>query len=290
MFRLPETMDPEEYKQEWLAGMHQTEYNACRFADDKTAYGEMWLNKNMPNVDFKQPRTLVDRICHCKLYDKNILKQKWADKICSHWNLYEMNMPELCIEPVAYSRCHLTDADWRNLPNGAYIIKMTHGSGWNIKFQKTEKFDPSYIQKKVWEWYNLNFAYITGYEWQYENVQPGWVIQPDFGHLMNWEFWCEDGKIIGVNLARKHTKNIIENVAWCDENGERPKWTIGDVPRYYLTKSELRIFNRMKPYVLELAKPFKFVRADLYHINNEIKFSELTFTPSAGRLFIEELK
>ena len=31
-------MTEEEYKQEWLNGMHQTEYNACRFSNNKIQY------------------------------------------------------------------------------------------------------------------------------------------------------------------------------------------------------------------------------------------------------------
>ena len=40
----------------------------------------------------------------------------------------------------------------------------------------------------------------------------------------------------------------------------------------------------MKPIVKELASDFKFVRVDLYSINKEIKFSELTFSPCSGKL------
>ena len=279
MFHIPKMQDPAEYKKEWEAGLHQTEYNACRFAENKIAYGEAWLKIHVPYVDILHPKNIIDHICNYKLYDRNELKQKWADKICSHWNLNEVGMPELAIEPVMYSRCYLTDNDWKNLPNGKYIIKMAHGSGWNIKFEKTDNFDPTYIQQKVWEWYNLNYAYITGYEWQYEHIAPGFIIQPDLGQLMNWEFWCLDGKIVSLNLSQKESKNFVKSIAWV---GGQP---IGAPPyRKFLTQSENEIFERMKPYVLKLAAPFKFVRVDLYHINNEIKFSELTFTPSSGRL------
>lgn len=37
----------EEYKSEWVAGLHQTDYNNCRFADDKLEYCKDWLSKNV---------------------------------------------------------------------------------------------------------------------------------------------------------------------------------------------------------------------------------------------------
>ncbi len=42
--------------------------------------------------------------------------------------------------------------------------------------------------------------------------------------------------------------------------------------------------NAMIPYVKELAKPFDFVRVDMFYINGHIYFGELTFTPCSGRL------
>jgi hypothetical protein len=277
-------MDPAEYKKEWEAGLHQTEYNACRFAEDKFEYGKQWLRKHVPWADFENPKNLVDRICHYKLYDLDPRKPIWADKMCSHWNLFEAGMKELAIEPIYYSRCYLTDHDWENIPNGKYILKMNHGSGWNMKFEKKPGFDPTYLQQKVWEWYHLNFAYVAGWEWQYDKIIPGFVIQPDLGELMNWEFWCEDGKILGVCLTKKLAKNFTQNIVWCDEFGDAAKFDIGPAIRYYMTPSEKAVLEKMRSYVLKLASDFKFVRVDLYHINNEIKFSELTFTPSAGEL------
>ena len=101
---------------------------------------------------------------------------------------------------------------------------------------------------------------------------------------MNWEFWCEEGKIVAVNLVRKVSKNREDNVAWVDENGDKPPFTIAQPSQFFLSKSQKEILEKMKPYVKKLAEPFKFVRVDLYSINGEPKFSELTFTPCAGRI------
>ena len=37
-----------------------------------------------------------------------------------------------------------------------------------------------------------------------------------------------------------------------------------------------------------LAKPFPFVRVDLYNINGKIYFSEMTFTPAKGTLILDD--
>ena len=58
-----------EYKQEWLNGLHQTDYNNCRFAEDKTQYAIDWVKKNLPNVNLENPQTHVDRINYYKIFD-----------------------------------------------------------------------------------------------------------------------------------------------------------------------------------------------------------------------------
>ena len=40
----------------------------------------------------------------------------------------------------------------------------------------------------------------------------------------------------------------------------------------------------------KLAKPFPFVRVDLYNIDGKIYFSEMTFTPAKGTLIFDDDK
>ena len=42
--------------------------------------------------------------------------------------------------------------------------------------------------------------------------------------------------------------------------------------------------NELIQIAEKLSRPFKFVRVDLYSENEDIRFSELTFTPLAGNI------
>ena len=280
----------EEYRQEYLSGLHRTDYNDCRFAEDKQEYCKQWLRKNVPWANFENPITMVDRICHYKVYDNDPRKAAWSDKIEAIYKLREMGFDDLVIEPIFISRGYLTKSDLLNIPDGYYILRMNHGSGWNMKFHKTKNFNPNYLIEKTKEWYSLNYAYVAGYEKQYEHIVPGFVIQPDLGELMNWEFWCENGKIVNVNLVRKIGKNLEDNIAFFDGDGNEAPWKIANAASYKaVTKFQKETLEKMKPYVLKLAEGFNFVRVDLYSINKEIKFSELTFTPCGGRIMIRRI-
>lgn len=281
-----------EYKQEWLNGLHQTDYNNCRFAEDKTQYAIDWVKKNLPNVNLENPQTLVDRINYYKIFDKDKRKTFWADKIMVRYMIEDLDpmneegLQDILIPTIYSSRCFLFKYEYDNfIPDGKYIIKCNHGSGWNIRFEKKPGFDPTYMLSKIKEWYFLNYAYVSGYEWQYENIIPGFIIQPDYGQLKDWDFWCENGEIKYVQTVRKINKNLEDYLTFTDANGDKPDIYIGVKPmRFNLLESEKETLEKMKPIVKKLASGFKFVRVDLYSINGQVKFGETTFSPCSGKL------
>lgn len=281
-----------EYKQEWLNGLHQTDYNNCRFAEDKTQYAIDWIKKNLPNVNLENPQTLVDRINYYKIFDKDKRKTFWADKIMVRYMIEDLDpkneegLHDILIPTIYSSRCYLFRYEYDNfIPDGKYIIKCNHGSGWNIRFEKKPGFDPTYMLSKIKEWYFLNYAYVSGYEWQYENIIPGIIVQPDYGQLKDWNFWCENGEIKYVQTVRKINKNLEDYLSFTDANGDKPDIYIGVKPlRFNLLESEKETLEKMKPIVKKLASGFKFVRVDLYSINGQVKFGETTFSPCSGKL------
>ena len=285
-------MTEEEYRQEWLKGLHHTDYNNCRFAEDKTQYAIEWTKKNVTNVNLENPQNIVDRINWCKIYDKDERKPLWSDKISANNQIaLNPNLKDILITPsyIWYNNKFTLDM-FNHLPDGKWFFRCNHGSGWNMRFEKKKGNDPSYLISKLNEWLFLNYAYVTGYEWQYENINRGIIVQPDLGQLKDWNFWCENGEIKYVQTARKLGKNLEEFLTFTDADGNTPDAYIGVKPmRLHLLESEKVILEKMKPIVNKLASDFKFVRVDLYSINGQVKFSELTFSPCSGKLKLVKL-
>lgn len=279
-------MTEEEYRQEWLKGLHNTDYNNCRFAEDKTKFAEEWITKKDPSINLVNPQTIVDRINWCKIYDKDDRKPIWTDKILAHQELSISSLKDIVISPAYIFRTTEFTLDMFNhIPDGKWFFRCNHGSGWNMRFEKKKGNDPTYLISKLNEWLSLNYAYIGGYEWQYEHIEPGIIIQPDLGQLLDWEFWCENSEIKYIQLSRKFGKNLEEFFAFTDGEGNKPDLYIGIEPmRFKLLDRERIIYEKMKPIIKKLASDFKFVRVDLYYINGEVKFSELTFSPCSGKL------
>lgn len=283
-------MTEEEYRQEWLKGLYHTDYNNCRFAEDKEQYAKDWIKNLLPNVNVDNPQNIIDRINHYKIYDKNPEKALWCNKIWAFRKIKE-TFPELAIEPAYIFDCEkFTKEMFDTIPDGKWIIKCNHGSGWNMKFDKKLGFSAQFLIDQINEWLFLDYSFLSGWEWQYHNMPRGVIIQPDLGGLMDWSFWCENGQIFGVQLTRKIGKNLEEFYCWCDENGNRTDYVIGIEPALrVLPPSKKEILNKIKPYALELAKGFKFVRVDFYSINGQPKFGEMTFSPCSGKLELKQV-
>ncbi len=279
-------MTPEEYHQEWLKGLHHTDYNNCRFAEDKTQFSIDWIKNKLPNVNLENPQNLIDRINWCKIYDKDERKPLWADKISAHLELSLSSLKDIVISPAYIFRTNkFTKESFDTIPDGKWFFRCNHGSGWNMRFEKKKGNDPTYLISKLNEWLSLNYAYIGGYEWQYENITRGIIVQPDLGQLLDWQFWCENGEIKYIQLSRKLGKNLEEFICFTDSSCENTDMYLGIKPmRFKLLSKEKETYKKMKPIVEQLASDYKFVRVDLYSINDKVKFSELTFSPCSGNL------
>lgn len=279
-------MTPEEYRQEWLKGLHHTDYNNCRFAEDKTQFSIDWIKNKLPNVNLENPQNLIDRINWCKIYDKDERKPIWADKISAHLELSLSSLKDIVISPAYIFRTNkFTKESFNTIPDGKWFFRCNHGSGWNMRFEKKKGNDPTYLISKLNEWLSLNYAYIGGYEWQYENINRGIIVQPDLGQLLDWQFWCENGEIKYIQLSRKLGKNLEEFICFTDSSCEYTDMYLGIKPmRFKLLSKEKETYKKMKPIVEQLASDYKFVRVDLYSINDKVKFSELTFSPCSGNL------
>ena len=284
-------MTEEEYKKEWESGLHRTEYNDCRFAADKIAYAREWIATKQPGIDIDNPKNIVDRINNYKIYDMNSLKPICADKISVLEEIGKWGLNDIVVFPYYKFRCtEFTEKMFYEIPDGKWIFKCNHGSGWNMKFEKKSGCNPRYLIEKLNEWLSLDYAFISGWEWHYHEINKGVIVQPCLadGPLMDWSFWCENGKVEYIQLTRKLGKNLEEYFAFTDSNGEKPDLYIGTEPmRFKLLEREKMVYEKMKPYISILAEKFKFVRVDLYYVNANIYFGELTFTPCSGKLSLK---
>ena len=98
-------MTEEEYRAEWEKGLHHTEYNNCRFANDKEQFAIDWIKEKLPTVNIDNPQNIVDRINWCKIYDKDPRKALWANKIWAHCEIGKSHLKDILIQPAYIFNC-----------------------------------------------------------------------------------------------------------------------------------------------------------------------------------------
>lgn len=269
------------------------DYEALRFAttfDDKIALGKKWIKENAPYIDIENPKNICDWINYYKFNDLNPQKILWSDKCAVYKELYDIGLEHIRI-PVIYERYKPSDKEISEAVDicskNDCILKCNHGSGYNIKFSAGEPVNRKYLVKKIREWLDTNYAYIAGYEWQYEPIVPAIIVQPVLskGPLVDYQFFCLDGKVEAVDLQKKVSKVIITHLAFTDTGGNDLSWYIGGTPlQRGLTDDQKKAIKTMLPAVEKIAALFKFVRVDMFWTGGRVYFCEATFCPCSGVL------
>lgn len=182
------------------------------------------------------------------------------------------------------------DINYDELPN-SFVLKVNHGSGYNIIVKDKKNIDYNKTNKKLKKWLNEDYSAIKK-EFQYKNVERKIIceqfVNDKAGHLLDYKFFCFDGepKMIEVDFDRfsGHKMNFYDL-----------KWNLLDLKKgtcdnYKENYPKPKNFKKMIDIVRKLSKEFQFVRVDLYNVDGKIYFGELTFTPASGRHPFKPLK
>lgn len=175
------------------------------------------------------------------------------------------------------------DIDLKELPD-QFVIKATHGSGWNAFCSSKANFDWAGQKKILREWLNSNF-YDRFFESAYMNVPPRLLIEhfihDEYGIVpRDYKFFCFNGEpaLIQVDSDRfsGHNRNFYDL-----------KWNLlnvrGNYPNNQGRLEKPANLAKMLEVSRCLSAGFPFVRVDLYAIP-EVYFGELSFYPEAGFL------
>ena len=219
-----------------------------------------------------------------KLYDAIPEKTKLADKyLVRDW--VRDKIGEQYLIPLLGVWDSFDEIDFESLPD-AFFLKCNHGSGMNLAVEDKSKLDIRKAGRQFQEWMETDFAFDS-LELHYRGI-PRKILAEVYcrageGPLSDYKFFVIQGEprivqvIEGRNLEHHTAKSCFLTTDW--------------VPRKALSHTYLK-YNTVpeKPENLDemlniagkLGEGFRFVRVDLYNLDGEIKFGEMTFTPASG--------
>ena len=233
------------------------------------------------DLNLDNPKTLNEKIQWLNLYNRTPLQTLCADKFAVREYVSE-RIGEDYLVPLLFHTLNPTEITPGYLPDPPFIIKTNHDWRGHIVVRDKSDIDWKNIQKKLKRKLAKNY-YFKDKEWQYKNIKPRILVEKlltsEDGEIPHpIMFQCFHGKVEIVSCLREVDGEEIQNFYdsnWniIDCEWKRRKGGYNKMPKG---------FDKMKSIAEELAKDFLIVRVDLYNMDGEIYFGELTFYPFAG--------
>jgi len=111
-----------------------------------------WLFKCRP-CHVEEPRTMTEKIHWLKLYDSTPVKGRLADKyLVRQWVAGKVG--ERYLVPLLGVWDSPDEIDFESLPD-SFVLKATHGSGWNILVPDKSALNVARARQRLREWLGL---------------------------------------------------------------------------------------------------------------------------------------
>lgn len=262
--------------------------NFLKFLPDKMYLTLRYRFKMGRWINWKNPQTFTEKLQWLKVYNRRSEYTKMVDKFSVKEYVSNIIGPEYIIPTLGvWDSPELID--WDSLPN-QFVLKTTHagGSGGVIICKDKTQFDKQSAIDKLRRSLKCDI-YDEMREWPYKNVTRRIIaeqyLSPSMDsnedELRDYKFFCFGGKVhfLKVDFGRfiEHHANYFSPDKTLLRFGEV------EVPPIFDYQVEFPAnFSKMLYIAEKLSSNFPFLRVDLYSVNNEIYFGELTFYPASG--------
>ena len=241
-------------------------------------------------LDWKRLSRYTEKLQYLRLYvyPKSDLVSKCAGRVGAREFLKEMGYEGLLIKTYGVFDKY-EDIDFDQLPD-QFVMKCTHGCAMNYICYDKSKIDHDKLKKQFHKWLKTNYGKKT-VELHYSKIKPQIIIEElllENGKLpTEYKIHVFNGVAKSLYVVTSRGVDIRYNnyyIDWTPFDGSQFNgWKKTDYPL-----DQPNNFHEMVKVAESLAKPFPFVRVDLYNVNGKIYFSELTFTPAKGTLILDD--
>lgn len=240
-------------------------------------------------LNWKNPTRYTEKIQYLRyyVYPNWPLVTKCAGR-CGVRDYVKENGLEDILIPIYGIYDKFDDIDFDKLPN-QFVMKCSHACAFNEIVLDKKSLNLHDLRKKFNKWLKTNYAKKT-LELHYLKIKPQIIIEKYIGQSpLEYKIHVFNGKAKYLYLVSGRFKDIRYNNYYIDftpfDEAQFNGWKKSDYP--FKKPNE---FDKMIKISEQLAKPFPFVRVDLYDIEGKIYFSEMTFTPAKGTLIFDDDK
>ena len=237
-------------------------------------------------LDLKNPKTLADKVSYLELHAQSELAAMYTDKYEVRNYVIQKGHGDILVPMVGGPWCSYREIDFESLPS-SFALKATHGCKMNYMVLDKDSMDKEKCESEVEKWLSTTYGTYS-VEPHYAKIPHRIYAEKYLGNiaqLTDYKFHCFDGvpKFIMV-VTNRHSGGKKGNKSTLDlfDIDWKPIPEVVDfscIPGNGMVQKPV-CFDKMLQIAKDLSKDFKFVRVDLYEVDNHVMFGELTFTPS----------
>lgn len=231
-------------------------------------------------LNLDNPRIFREKLNYLRIHDNIKLRSICADKL-SVKEYVANKINSSVVFDVYQIFDNVDDFNVRDLPN-KFIIKTNNGCATNIVCINKNELNITETKQKLQTFLNKKMG--DKLEYHYDLIKPKIFIEKLMSDgksdLTDYKFHCFNGvPFLCQVISDRHT-NLISNFYDMSWNILNVGFKTGKFKQnLQVHHQKPKKLDLMIEYCKLLSQDFRYVRVDLYDINDNVYFGELTFTP-----------
>lgn len=241
-------------------------------------------------LNLDNPKTLNEKILYMSLKTDTTLWTRLADKYSVREYVVECGLSNILV-PIYGRWDDVNKIDFESLPQG-FVLKTVQGSGDIIIVKNKKLIDRHKVLVSMHKAINTVYGELEGGK-HYMRIKPAVIAEALLENdstslkystsIIDYKIWCFNGKPHYIWACCNRDKSGTDVMTYDLHWNAHPEYSIFN--QHYrrgviLPKPEN--LDEMLLIAEKLSKPFPVVRVDLYNINGQVYFGEMTFTSLGG--------
>jgi len=237
-------------------------------------------------LNLKSPVLFCDKLHWLKLYDRRKIHGVFADKLAARKLVADAGFPETLNDIYATWNTP-QEMVFSSLP-GSFVLKGNFGSSMNWIKRPNDELNEAAIRKTAMRWFRRDHSLVHG-EAQYRHIQrklfaerwlgDGSLPPPDY------KIHCFGGEPRFIRYFAHHQSSADRSI-WSFDMDWQPMQM--DKPEFLSETGACPPRPKTLPDMIRLARALSsgepFLRVDVFEIQGQLKFCELTLHPDGGNM------
>ena len=265
------------------------------FIPDKAMLKIQYRIKTGKKLNLKNPQRFTEKLQWYKLYYKNPLMIQCVDKYEVREYVRSKGLENILV-PCYGVYNSVDEIDWDALPNQFVMKDTLGGGGISVVIVKDKaSADIDQLKKTAAEWTAIDaHKKDGGREWPYYSGENHRILfekyidsNSDKGGLVDYKFFCFNGNVACVYVIADRKLSDSAGVGIYDSTFKKMDVSRTDeAPLKRFIEKPVN-YEDLKRVAEILSSDFPEARIDLYDIEGEIKFGEITFYDGSGYMKFE---